>query len=284
MSTIAPLVDFPWRGGDFDLAGGVAIRRRSGDDLLAEFREQVDGLVRSSFESSTYSLEVDDENEYGLRPSEIVQLFLLAAWIVVPRGTYVAFRFKREADAVTISHYLDRFQGIPDQLAQEDWLRTDLQSVAEVMAALGHAARSRGRVYMAATMAVAACEAVRWRVSYLCQAVSLETLLTYRHGRDLKRQLSIAFAALVTTDPGERQSAYEEFRDVYKVRSRMVHGEIGDVSSAENIARLAGIQRVARQLWKVISGERDVLAALELEDVARRTFIEGRCAGWRPTT
>lgn len=281
MSTIAPLVDFPWHGGDFDIAGGVVIRRRSGNDLLAEFGDSVDGLVRSSFESSDYSLEVADANEYDLRASEIVQLFLLASWIVEPKGTHVTFRFKTHADGVTVSHYLDRFQRM--EVTQEDLLPAHLQSVVGVMAALGRAARSRGRVYMAATMAIAACEAVRWRVSYLCQAVSLETLLTYRQGRDLKRQLSTAFATLMATDPGGRQAAFEEFREIYKVRSRVVHGEYGDASSAENIARLIRIERAARGLWKVIADEPDVMAALDLEDAARRAFIEWRCAGWRPT-
>lgn len=276
MASLITLSDLPWFGGESTLAGGIVLRASAGADVTAQLSEALEDLQRTSLETATHVLEIEKDNEFGCEASELVQIFLLSMWIVAPTTAHARFRFERSGSEVEVVHYLDRF-GHLDAHVVDELTPAQLASIAGTMKVLVEIARTDGRLFIGAMMTVAACEAVRWRVSYLCHASSLEALLTCGHRYDITKNLSEAYACIVAETAADRALACDEFRDVYGVRSEIVHGRLyGTADPDQNLDRLAGVHDVARRLWRVIVSERAVLDALEGDDAMRSAFMAER--------
>lgn len=283
MSTFVPLIDFPWQGEEKTLAQGVTIRRRTGLEFADDFDDELRDFPRWVLENANLSLEISSDNQLGLEASQIVQLFLFSLWIVSPTNTRARFRFVRsDAGSTSITEYLDHFHGSHcDELAE--FTEADLDIVEEILPVL--AGITEGRIYTAIVMAIAGCESVRWKVSYLCHAASLETLLTYESGHGITRRLAEAYSCLVEDETPRRNSAFQEFSELYGVRSDIIHGQrYGATDSEENLALLVRFQELARTLWRVVLSRKDVREALNDDDQTRKGLIRDRRGDWKPQT
>ena len=170
---------------------------------------------------------------------------LISLWLVKPTASHVAFRFKlgqgESADKKGVSRLYDRFAWLPDD-AHEKFDDSDLQTLSLYYPALRDISYRRRRLNDALMLTLTGCWSHQWQAALICHAAAVEALLTYSTKSGITDRLAKSYACLVETQKTCRDTANEEFRKLYSVRSDIMHGRTNNVASSERLPLLARFQ------------------------------------------
>jgi len=217
-----------------------------------------------------------------LKPGAIVNLVLLSLWLVKPLRTHVDVRFELWANGSCTTKLLEPFQWISTD-THDPIDDADLQSAAKYYPALLELSRNRGRLNDALVLTLAGCTANRWQVAFVCYAAAAETLLTYSEGSGLTNRLAMAYACLVESQPNARDTAFSRFKDLYSIRSDIVHGRGHRLQASDRLPLLSEFIGMLRKLWKVVVSSAPLMVELEGQDAQREIYLRAKCFGyWRP--
>lgn len=282
----APLQDFIWNGVDFEIMSGLRISRfnqrpdlQGLDATLAE-DEQTDAFF-NAHHWLNFQWQVGTEPS----PAEIVNLVLVALWLVKPTRSHVAFRFElgQEAAADYKRRYrlFDRFAWVPNA-THEEFNDSDLQSVSSYYPALREICCARRRLNDALILTLTGCWSHQWQSALICHAADAEMLLTYSTGRGITHRLAISYACLVETQRASRDAAYKEFYTLYSVRSDIMHGRSHNVRSSERLPFLGRFQNVLRMLWRAAISSPQAISIFEGSDAQREAYFSQLTSGYTP--
>ena len=288
MSTVctvyAPLTDFLWDGDNFLKFSGLEIRRNQQSFDLHGLDEGLSESQRDELFYADHWLIFESRDTATVSAAEMVNLFLLSLWLAKPTKTCVKLRFEVNQDTTcdqvgTTSVVQDVFTWVPQTVA-DSLSESDLEDAASYFAEMHRIRVAEKRLHHAIFLTHAGCVAYNWAVALICFASAVEALLTSTKGPKLTNRLSLAFACLTETQRASRDHAYTEFRDLYKVRSDIMHGRIyltGDLDGLETIARF---ETALRQLWRVILPSH--VTILEEDDNQRQALFRKLQSGYQP--
>src|SRR5262249_50838552 len=137
------------------------------------------------------------------RPSEIVNIFLLALWLSRPTKTHVEFRFKvatdPEAAPGSMARLLDQFSWI-EGAAADEVTDAELDTASCLFSSLREVRLNAPRLSNALHLTFAGCQTVQWQVALVCFAAAAEAILTYETGSGITQRLALAYACLLAQE------------------------------------------------------------------------------------
>lgn len=282
----APLQDFCWNGGDFELTTGLRIRHFNqkpdlqGLDVTLSEDEQTDAFFYAQHWLTFHWNEGTEPS-----PAETVNLALVALWLVKPTRIHVAFRFQLGQGAAVgeknRSRLFDRFAWVPGA-THEEFDDSDLKSASLYYPALHGICCAGSRLNDALILTLMGCWSHQWQVALICHAAAAEALLTYSTGPGITRRLATSYACLVETQRVSRDAAYGEFRTLYSVRSDIMHGRTHGVPSSERLPLLVRIQDVLRMLWRAVISSPQLISVLEDSDAKREAYFSQLTSSYTP--
>ncbi len=284
----APLSQFIWMGQDFAVAPGVEIRRRvQGWPELRGLEERLAVDERDSLLLARHWLTF--EWSTGKQPSaaEVVSLFLLALWLSRPTRTHVELRFEVRGDPGappgSWARLLDRFNWVPGATA-DAVTDADLAEATLFFPLLRDRCLQGGRLQNALSLTSAGCMAHTWQIAFICHAAAAESVLTYGTGAGITRRLALAYACLVETSTADRNRAFSDFRNLYSVRSDIMHGRAHNVAAADRLPTLARFDEILRKLWRAVltSSSPGLIQSLEGTDGQRAALFCCLQRGYTP--
>lgn len=282
----APLQDFYWNVGDFELTPGLWIRRfnqkpdlQGLDATLAE-DEQTDAFFYAQHWLTFHWNEGTEPS-----PAEMVNLALVALWLVKPTRSHVAFRFQLGQEAAagekSRSRLFDRFAWVPGA-THEEFDDSDLQSTSSYYPALRNICCAGSRLNDALILTLTGCWSHQWQAALICHAAAAEALLTCSTARGITRRLATSYACLVETQRACRDAANGEFRTLYSVRSDIMHGRVHNVPPSDQLPLLARFQNVLRTLWRVEISSPQLILVLDGSDTQREEYFSQLTSGYTP--
>lgn len=285
----APLQGFLWTGDDFEFAPGVRIRRlgtalhENGlEQLLAEdlVKDMLSEEERRRALSARHCLGYDCEAEVVPSAGELVNLLLLSLWLVRPTQSRVSVRWRSFRDGRrNVTRLLDRFSWI-DNAVHSGFDDDDLRAASQLYGSLAKRCRARGRLNDALQLTLAGCWALRWQVALICHASAAETILTYSRDRGLTERLATSYACLTAAQTQQRDIAFAQFKQLYSLRSDVVHGRMHTVPDWHST--LVQFQEVLRRLWRAVCRSDELVKSLEGQDDERRACLTKLAEGYRP--
>lgn len=287
LSLYAPLCGLYMKGDEHALSDDTRILSSSGPVLGFECLEEcASTLEKRDLARVPLWLHVDWDSESKLSSAEIVNLALLSMWLAKPTKMVITHRFEMESNAESAAdgrawRLLDRFSYVHGDVYPA-LASNDLELAGSLYMSLRDATAKEGRLASAVSMTITGCWGHRWHVAHMCRAAAAEALLTYEQRHGTTKRLAKTFACLVETEEPARSFAYKEFMAAYEVRSEIVHGQLHDRDSEENIARLAQMQILLRRLWCKVLLDPDAMTALDGTDAERRSFFSPLSRGFHP--
>ena len=284
LNIYAPLSEFEWKGRDFEMAPEIWIRRFEEMPHLHGQDASLAADEKSKLFFASHWITFPWTERTVLCPTEIVNLLLLAIWLLAPTKTHVAFRFHLDATQSTSSsayRLLDRFQWIQG-FTTSSLTDSDVTRAAQTYRTLLHLARARGRMNDALLLALAGCWSNRWQVALICYAAATEAILTYSTGGGLTRRLAKSYACLVETDKAARDTAYLAFKNAYESRSDVMHGRTHNVADADRLPTLAIFAEILRNLFAAVVASPSLAKTLEDTDAQREVFFSSIEIGYTP--
>ncbi len=274
----APLVDFPWTGGDRDLTSDTSIRVASayrGYDS-PDFNHVLAPSDRELCRGVQHWLLLNLPVHHPLSASESMNSFLSALWVVRPTRTHITLRFTESPnDSPSVFRVLDRFQWIKGQVRDKIG-SDDLDDVKDVLPRLQSVYLDRGRLRNALVLTFRGCVSSEWQPAFICWTAAMESMLTYQRGPGLTDRLAGAYARLVETSGLPTDAVTEKFKTIYDIRSDIVHGRSYDRDqSAQNREDLASCSDMLRRLWRAALATEKTRSVLESDDSARKAFFVG---------
>lgn len=277
-----PLPEFRWRGELWNVAPGILVERREEPvSLHGRESELGESERRALKEDVTHWLSFTVDGIGRCTSAEIMNLVLLALWLVKSTRVHACFRFKFGVDdadgETTVFRLLDRFQWI-DGAIDERFEDDDLQEASRLFSTMQQIDRA-GRLNTGLVLTLDGCFQHRWQSALALFAAAAESLLTYSTSRGLTKRLANSYAILVGGDEPSRDEGFNEFVGCYRVRSDVVHGRSALVPASERIPLLIRWQRLLRRLWRRVLGDPAALSALEGSDAMREEFFRAKIAG-----
>lgn len=272
----APLFDFPWRGQDMRIADDLQIGRVDKEAIFTQYRQGLSEVDQQYCRLEDHWLILDHDPSAELKPSEVMNLFLISLWVCKPTRTFLAYRFRTQpwGDVVRL---LDRFQwvNVPQDLEITD---AELQRAAQFLRLLREAVVSSPRMKAALLLTLQGCMAKQWQVAFICLTSAAEVLLVYSNARNrLVERLALAFAVLVADSTQERAGLRERFEVLYKVRSKIVHeGAYRRDDAAQNLTDLAEFESLLRRLLAKILTDQGICDAIKGNNTARQRLLKAR--------
>jgi hypothetical protein len=273
----APLQDFFWKGSDLELTPGLWIRRFSQKPDLQGLDETLTEDEKTEvFFYAEHWLTFNWTDGADTLSAEIVNLFLLALWIVKPTRSHVMIRFHvgdndAEGDKC-LSRLLDRFAWIPG-ITYDQFEDSDLQLVSSTYPVLQNICRASGRLNDALILTLTGCWSHQWQVALLCHAAAAEAILTYESGGGITNRLAYSYACLVATEDSEGSISRA-------ARSNIMHGRTYKVPPSERLNILARFQGVLRTLWRHVLSSPQLITVLEGTDSSRKHWFLSRQHGY----
>lgn len=283
----APLQDFCWNGDDFALTPGLRMRRFNPDekpDLRGLDATLAEDERTDAFSSRHWLTFRWNEGDVPC-PAETVNLALVALWLVKPTRSHVAFRFElgHEAAAAEKGRFrlFDRFAWVPGA-THDEFEDSDLQSVSSHYPALRDICCAGGRLSNALMLTLAGCWSHHWQPALICHAAAAEAILTYATGPGITNRLATSYACLVETQANARDAAFIEFRELYSVRSDIMHGRTHKVPESERLPILARFQGTLRTLWGYVLSSPQLITVLDGTDSLREAWFLSLQCGYTP--
>jgi hypothetical protein len=275
----APLSGFPWRGERFDVANDLFVVPAN----AYKGYEEVDGIRQflspeevEECRSIGHWLEAHQRLRDEVSVRVRMNSFLLALWIARPTRTRLTVRFQEidEGERVA-SRILERFQWIEGYVVEEvstgdlERVRSNVQPIIDLYTA-SHRLRN------ALVLTFRGCVATDWQSSFICLTAAAEALLTHSAGPGVVGRLADAFARLTSDSEEERRAQRDHFRQLYAVRSDIMHGRGHDRRTAEaNLNDLAGLRDAVRALWRRVLESSEIRKALDSDDKTRLKLLSG---------
>jgi hypothetical protein len=215
----------------------------------------------------------------------MVNLALVALWLVKPTRSHVAFRFQLGQEAAagekSRSRLFDRFAWVPGA-THEEFDDSDPQSTSSYYPALRNICCAGSRLNDALILTLTGCWSHQWQAALICHAAAAEALLTCSTARGITRRLATSYACLVETQRACRDAANGEFRTLYSVRSDIMHGRVHNVPPSDQLPLLARFQNVLRTLWRVEISSPQLILVLDGSDTQREEYFSQLTSGHTP--
>ncbi|MDH3712059.1 MAG: HEPN domain-containing protein, partial [Cyclobacteriaceae bacterium] len=228
----APLANFYWEGEDFEIATGLHIKKLKNTPNLAGMEKWVGKDEWQSALSTDYWLIFDWATDNTPSPSEIINLVLLSLWLIKPVRCHVKLHFARGLGSASgenkRSRHLDRFMWVPGTI-DPDFTQKEMRQLSRYYRKLASICTTRGRLNDALLLTITGCWSHAWQSSIICHSAAVETILTYSTARGLTFRLAKSYACLTRRSKFKRDKAFKNFRNLYSIRSDLVHGRTFNV-------------------------------------------------------
>jgi hypothetical protein len=273
----APLQEFDWDGKDFELAPGLWINRFRQPPDLCGLHERIAKEEWENASNVGHWLTFCWTDGVVPCPAEIANLVLLSFWLVKPTTSHISYRFhigRAGADHEQSAHrLLDQFDWVSGAIHPcfED---QDLQSASTFYAILAQLCCARGRLNDALCLTLSGCWSHRWQVALICYAAAAEAMLTYDTVKGITNRLAKSYACVTETLTAQRDAAFQEFVDLYDVRSDIMHGRTHNITANDRLPTLVRFRDVLRRLWQTVLSSPHLIAVLEGTDAQRKVLFQ----------
>jgi hypothetical protein len=272
----APLIEFPWIGGEKRMTVDTWIRVRGAytGHEASDFRSYLSQEERKLCQEAEHWLQIDLPIHSELSSPVAINSFLVALWVVAPTRTQVPCRFEETKGERVVARRLDRFQWIEGQVLDEIH-NEHLQETARLLRPVRDLYTNGRRLKNALVLTYQGCVSKQWQVAFTCFAAAAEAILSRSTDHGVSRRLAEDYALLAARDDAGRKEARERFLRLYGVRSVIVHGRAhsrheGDI----NLKDLTEFSNLLRGLWRIALEKPDARAAFESGDEQRRLFFK----------
>lgn len=279
--------DIKFMNDELEISTDLKLKKMNSDIL--EFLSIVkDELSKNEYEfiikSITYWLHI--ETNFN---TEIIYIFQLVSWIVKPTKLRICFLINSAniaEDGLKEDNFskLKEFIYIPAHV-EPCFNNKDITKLKRIFPILLGLYQNKPIFYNAVGLNFQGCVAFHWEAAYILYVTTFEALLTHKSKWGIKKMLSWAYAILTETQDVGRQKAFNEFREIYQIRSEILHGESfkdkykkGDI----NLEELAKCRDMLRKLWLKILYSKDLQKIISKNDRTRRRFFHEMSNGWRP--
>ena len=242
-----------------------------------------------------------DTNFNNVEIQIIVNIFQLASWIVKPTELQIWFISNFAKDDLNESNFLKlkKIEYIPKHV-EPCFHNEDVTKLKRMFPILLKLYKKSPIFYTAIGLNFQGCVAFHWEAAYVLYTTTFECLLRHKAHIckilqeklewGLTKELSWAYAILTETENEKRQEAFDDFRDIYKIRSDIVHGKSNkkEYNKEEcnkedpNLKELAKCRDMLRKLWQVILDSPELIEKLSGNDKMRKDYFKRIANGWMP--
>lgn len=214
---------------------------------------------------------------------EIVNLFQITLWIVKRSRVNIHFisnlHSKQEEFIFRIIY--SRFIYNPINITNE-FSSNDLNQLSQIFQNMFNIFYNKSRLKNAIIMNYDGCIVPYWEAAYLLYSTTFESLLTYGNHKNLVEELAKSYAALLTCEISERDQYYEDFREIYRIRSDIIHGSSAKYRDRNlNLNHLAKISDMLRIFWTRILTVPDIIDNLDKNDKQRKKYLKKIIGQWK---
>lgn len=284
---LAPLSNFNWNGDNFSIDNLCTIQRLDTVPDLSWCEASLSKFDKDELNGISHWLSFEQLPSDKLKPSEKINVFLLALWVALPTRTQVKFRFELphksgRGQLSTACRLLDRFQWIETQ-AKDKIETKHLEEMIGHVNALVAIYAARKRLWNSARLTFNGCTTISWQVAFISFSAAAEGILTYSTAFRITHRLAKSFACLTRATKGQRDSAYRAFTHSYSIRSDIMHGRAMKLGPpTRNLKELAKFSDLLRELWKNILSSKAIITELEKDDANREIWFTGQERGYKP--
>ena len=276
---IVPLSNFTWSGKTFQIDDLYTIEKMDTIPDLAWCEDLLSKNDKDDIGRASHWLSFEQSSNDKLSPSEKVNIFLLALWIVLPTRVHVRFRFELPRESgngqyCSAVRYYDQFQWIKTQA--KDQIKTkNLQKLQGVIDSLQKIYTNPKRLWNSLVLTLKGCTTIDWQVAFICFSAAAEGILTYKEGTGITRRLATSFACLTKRTKNQRDTAYQKFCALYGIRSDIMHGRIvhSRMTDGKKLKELSRFSNLLRGLWKTILLSPSIMAEIEKCDAKREVWF-----------
>lgn len=276
----APLSGFYWQGDSFQLTPGLRIIRFAQNRDLQNLNLTLAEDEQQELAAADHWLEFKWSSGTEPNPAETVNLILLSLWLVKSTRTHVAFRFELGQDHKRRSRLYDRFAWVEG--AHDVFDDNGLIIAASYYSVLQKICCDRGRLNHALVLTVTGCCSHHWQVALICHAAAAEAILTYEQGNGITRRLATTYACLVEAETAQRNRGFQEFSELYSVRSDIMHGRTQNISQEDRIPILIRFNAILRRLWDAVLLSPGLIEVLKGPDKQRKEYFRALQNGYNP--
>ena len=278
-----PLKGFRYSDDNIELASGITIERftkPASFDVLKKFVS--DDEWEDAISSSYWLLYEWNEGDHNTT-SETMNFVLLSLWLVKPNRVEARLKFKvgkNGSEGETgRNRLLDRMQWIAGE-EDEVFSEADIRKASAYYAAFKNVYKSRGRLSNAMVLTLNGCWSHFWQAALISHAAAVEAILTYSKKPGLTSRLAHSYACLTEEEQISRDEAYQNFIELYSIRSDAIHGRIHNLGENERLPSLSRFQKLLRNLWHNILMDNNTIFELDKTDEERETFLSKLASGY----
>ncbi len=271
-----PLKGFRYSGDSIELAPGLKIDRFTKPASFDDLRKFVsDDEWEDAINSSYWLLYEWNEGDQNTT-SETMNLVLLSLWLVKPSRVEARLKFKvgkngSEGESGR-NRILDRMQWIAEE-ENEVFSKEDILTASAYYSAFRNVYKSRGRLSNAMVLTLNGCWSNFWQAALISHAAAVEAILTYSKKPGLTRRLALSYACLTEKERPNRDNAYQQFVELYSIRSDAIHGRVHNLEEYERLPSLSRFQNLLRNLWRNVLSNNTTIFELDKTDEEREIFL-----------
>ncbi len=283
-----PLVNFNlnWNVGfdnKLDITSNVKIISKIDLPSLSIISDHITYNEKSFYENRVhYWLFLKKEDS---EVEEIINIFQLVLWIIKPTEFNIRFfsNLDKDSSKPRYRNLLSRFIPIYKNFKFE-YNNSDIEKLKlffPIMIDLYKEKRFKNSI----VFNYQGCITNSWETAYIHFSTTFESLLTHRSKWGVKKKLAWAYATLTETDNEKRQFAFDDFRNIYKIRSEILHGESFEdkyKNGELNLKELVKCRYMLRKLWQVILDSEEMIEKLSGSDSVRSKYFRKIANGWLP--
>lgn len=280
MKAYSPLHNFITREKYFDFSDYLSLKV----SYEIKYKIDDDGFFISKMESNDISncshWLIIDFNKTKLDEQIILNTLLIAFWILSPNKVKYKYIFNDNEPGCNI--IFSRFEYNKMDTNKTEYTLADLQKIKEYFIMLESITITNGRLHTALLNTFQGCIAFNWKTAFLLYSAAIEAILTYERGSGITKRLSKSYACLVETDLIKRKREYDNFSNLYNIRSDIMHGNISNNIPDDNLLNLSKFSIVLRKLWQIILSDNNLLQILEKQDINRKFYFNKLETGFNP--
>ncbi len=217
---------------------------------------------------------------------DVINIFQLALWIIKPTKFHIRFfsNFDKNSSKLRYRNLLSRFVPICNHFEFE-YNNSDIENLKIFFPIIMDLYWNNARFHNSLVFNIHGCITNSWEVAYILFSTTFESLLTHKNKWGTTKKLAWAYAILTETKNEKRQIAYKNFRNIYEIRSEILHGESFNdkyKKSDVNLKELAKCRDMLKKLWQVILDSEEIREKLSGSDSVRRDYYKKVANGWMP--
>ncbi len=217
--------------------------------------------------------------------------FQLALWILIPTTTVIPFTTDFKDIFITLHQ---RFIHNPRQINNVCDL-SKFKNIGNYISRINDVYYNHKKVNLALLYTFDSCLLQNWDAIFILMVTAFESILFHNAHINkilqnklkwgITKKLSWAYAILSENNDSKRQTAFKEFKLIYKIRSDLIHGKTFKVKygdSFRNLDDLAKCRDMLRKLWQAILDSEEMIENLSGDDKVRRDYFKKVANGWMP--